>query len=232
MLCRSGERRMNWYLTKGLAEKVSESPPTIKLKFEPAGEGDAGDSYMLADRANQCVVCGQEQELTRHHVVPYSYRIHFPEECKRHTSYDVLPLCVKCHQKYELHAQDFRSQILNELKLKAGEIKLDLIAAKAIKSATALLRHNDNIPAERKFLLEEKIKDFLGKNKLSQADVENVAKMEWKVVPDNFSSASKKVVETIKDLDVFARRWRCHFVAMMNPAFLPAHWDIDKRLYS
>lgn len=224
---------MNWYLNKGLADKIGENPPTIKLKFQPAGEGDSTDPYMLADKANRCVVCGVEADLTRHHVVPYCYRIHFPDDLKSHSSYDVLPLCIECHEGYEVHARDFRKQILNELKIAehgdVSGVKIDLSAVRAIKAANALLRHNNKIPEDKTGLLRDRIRTFLNKTELTDEDINATAKLEWKVVPENHTCASKKIVESQSDLDSFARRWRCHFIAYMNPRYMPEYWDVNRK---
>ncbi len=225
---------MNWYLTKGLAEKISDT--TIRLKFQPAGMGDSSDPYMLADKVNQCVVCGFDKELTRHHVVPYCYRIHFPDKIKSHSSYDILPLCVACHERYEVQATSFRKTILTELKIaEHGEnlgLKRDIDAVRAIKAANALTRHRNLIPEDKAEGLKDKVKLFLNKTDLTDEDIATVAKLEWRVVPENYSCASKKVIESQTDLDSFARRWRCHFIAFMNPLHLPMHWDVNRRFYS
>jgi len=225
---------MNWYLTKGLAEKISDAPPTIRLLFQPAGHGDSKDPYMLADKVNQCVVCGVNEELTRHHVVPYCYRVHFPDSAKSHSSYDVLPLCVECHERYEIEAIDFRKNILTELKIAehGDSEKVPLPTVRAIRAAHALLRHSEQIPDEKADGLRSRIMSFLNKTELSDEDIQTVAQLEWKVVPENYSCASKKVVESQEDLNSFARRWRCHFLAYMNPKFMPDHWDVNRKLYS
>lgn len=235
MLCRCGERRMKWYLDKDLADKITDDPPAIRLRFKPAGYGDAGDPYMLADKENRCVVCGVIENLTRHHVVPYCYRIHFPEDAKSHSSYDVLPVCVSCHERYEEEARNLRKRILEELKISEfGEndgIKIDMDAVRAIRAANALIRHKAFIPEDKVVELRNRIKLVLEKEDLTDEDIEATARMEWKIVPDNYSCASKKVIDSQADLDEFAKRWRCHFLAIMNPKFMPSNWDVNKKLY-
>ena len=232
VLCRSGEKRMNWYLARGLAEKVSENPPTIKLNFKPAGEGDVDDAYMLADKDNLCVVCGTTEQLTKHHVVPYSYRIHFPESCKRHTSYDILPVCVDCHESYEIHARQLRRDLLDERKIvENGDIEIDWDAGAAIKASHAILNHGPKIPAERMTILKQAIKDYLEKAELTDADIAAVSEMQWQIVPEDYACASKKIVDTLTSIDEFAKRWREHFITTMTPKHMPEHWTTDKKLY-
>lgn len=231
-ICRSGERRVNWYLTKGLATKVSDDPLTVKLNFTPAGAGDAGDEYMLANKDNKCVVCGSDNELTRHHVVPYCYRVHFPEKSKSHTSYDILPVCIDCHEAYEKEARMLRRQIIAELKIdEHGEIEIRREAVRAIKAAAALKRHGNKIPAEKIADLRSTIMNYFGKQECSDEDIEAAALLEWKIVPEDYACASKKVVESQESIDGFARRWREHFVSIMAPKHLPSCWSVDRKMY-
>lgn len=231
ILCRSGERRMQWYLDHGLAEKVCDDPPTIRLNFPPAGRGDSEDPYMLADKSNVCVVCGTAESLTRHHVLPYCYRIHFSEENKSHTSYDILPVCVPCHEDYEHHARLLRKAIIAELRIEENDgVEMDAGAFKAIKAANAIKRHGAKIPPERVDELRARIMAHCGKTELTEEDIDAAAKLEW-IVRENFSCASKKVVESQKSIDEFAKRWREHFVATMKPRHMPPHWRADRKMY-
>jgi len=232
VICRSGERRVQWYLSKNLATKIQDDPLTIKLTFTPAGYGDAGDEYMLASKDNKCVVCGCANDLTRHHVVPYCYRVHFPEQSKSHTSYDILPACVGCHERYEIEARLLRREILDELKIAdndQGETHWD--AVKAIKAATALKRHGDKIPAAKTAELRQVIMDFFKTTELTEEDIDDAAKLEWRIVPEDYACASKKVVESQQSIDEFAKRWREHFLKVMTPQHLPANWVADKKMY-
>lgn len=78
VLCRCGPKKVNWYLSRGLAKVVSEDPLVIQLNFEPAGKGEDGDAYQLAEKDNNCVVCGRDDYNTKHHIVEYEYRQHMP----------------------------------------------------------------------------------------------------------------------------------------------------------
>lgn len=78
VLCRCGPKKVNWYLSRGLATIISEDPLTIQLNFEPGGKGEDGDAYQLAEKDNNCVVCGRDDYNTKHHIVEYEYRQHMP----------------------------------------------------------------------------------------------------------------------------------------------------------
>ena len=53
-------KKVMWYLTRNLAEKMCDDPLTIRLSFEPHGRGHAGIKYYLSSHDNHCVVCGKE----------------------------------------------------------------------------------------------------------------------------------------------------------------------------
>ena len=101
-LCTCGSKKINWYLSKGLAVLEEEEPMTIRLKFEPRGRGHADDAYYLSDKENRCCVCGHDGEYLRHSVVPHVYRQHFPPQMKSHLSHDIVLMCVGCHQRCNL----------------------------------------------------------------------------------------------------------------------------------
>jgi len=91
-LCKVSQRKVNWYLKKGLATQVCDDPQTIRLIFEPNGPGHAGDEYYSQEFVNRCVNCGAEEFLSRHHIVPYCFRKFFPMEQKQHSYHDIVPL--------------------------------------------------------------------------------------------------------------------------------------------
>jgi hypothetical protein len=98
-LCRCNDKKIQWYLSRGLADLVTDHPPVIRLRFAPAGEGHGGDDYFLAEKVNACVVCGSGEHLVRFHVVPLKYRRHLPLAVKSRASRDVVQLCFPCQMK-------------------------------------------------------------------------------------------------------------------------------------
>ena len=86
LMCYCAMRKINWYLKRNLATQISNNPVVIKLNFQPKGKGNADNPFYLQERRNICVVCGTQENLTKHHCVPYCFRKHFPNEYKSHTS--------------------------------------------------------------------------------------------------------------------------------------------------
>ncbi|KAJ2585205.1 hypothetical protein EV177_009992, partial [Coemansia sp. RSA 1804] len=96
LLFRAPRKRLDWYLTRGLATRVDDT--TIRLTFQNRGTGRQGEQFYLQDMRNECVVCGGTScGLTMHHVVPHQYRQHMPDSVKSRSSHDLLPLCIACH---------------------------------------------------------------------------------------------------------------------------------------
>ncbi len=47
------------------------------------------------------------------------------------------------------------------------------------------------------------------------------------------ASHAQKVVRALKtaeDVEAFVRGWRTHFLAVMQPAYLPPHWSVVARV--
>ena len=228
-LCRTNETRIQWYVERNLGEIVSENPTTLRLRFEPKGRNAADHPYTTAEKRNICVVCGTNKRITRHHVVPIFFRKHFPLEKKDRSSHDVLILCVDCHNKYEEHALDLRKMISEELGIPPFQVNnVNLNVLRARKAARALLEYRDKMPEDRKDLLLDRLRTFLGKEDVSREDMEFLSDANI-VVLESGKSFGQVVVEQV-DIDAFIRRWRGHFVSTMSPKFLPAYWGVDNKL--
>ena len=226
LMFRSDLKKANWYIERGLAEWISET--SIKLKFEPNGLGLHNKSYGLHSMENICVVCGSDQYLTKHHVVPKCYRIHFSDEYKTHKFHDVLALCHDCHYTYEKVAFEYKKEI--------GEIYGYPIVALA-KEMSGLNRNvlklkglikcltNPSIPESRIKEIESKIKEDLNIDEVTPDVIESIDRLEDNIAPSQ-NGHGKGVVDQIKDIQKFQSDWRYHFINNMNPRFLPKNWDI------
>ena len=111
LLARVGNKRANWYLNKGLADKISDDPLIVQLNFVPKGHGNRGDSYMLSDKINRCVVCASTEALTTHHIIPREFSRNFPAKIKERRSADVIVMCVSCHTSYEVEADKLKKEL-------------------------------------------------------------------------------------------------------------------------
>lgn len=233
VMFRCDKERMEWYLEKGLAVLIKEAPPAMRLTFKPKGPGHAGNDYFLQEFKNRCVVCGTEDKLSHHHILPYCYRRYFPKDSYEfgRWMYDVLLLCLDCHEKYEKVASGFKKELADEHGVPVSGISnVTSEMMRAMSSAAALYRHGDKIPQDRREKLEATVKAYLGKDVLSKEDLAI-----WKSFRNTIevTTAGKIIVERLNGgVDDFAIRWRRHFIKFMKPKFLPEGWDPERRIYS
>jgi 5-methylcytosine-specific restriction endonuclease McrA len=108
-LCTLNGKRVNWYLKKNLAVEIEPPdgyPRCIKLNFREKLKRDP-KAYETAIIKNQCVICGAEENLTLHHVVPHVLRKLFPVSEKGRARQWCVLLCLDCHEKVEAITQPF-----------------------------------------------------------------------------------------------------------------------------
>jgi len=226
-----GEKKAKWYLKRGLAEVIQEVPLIIRLNFIPNGQGHANDDFYLQERQNICVSCGRVDQLTKHHVVPYCYRRFFPEHLKNHTAYDVLPLCYECHETYEGFAHQFKKQLTNEFAIPKEKARIvDTELKNVCLAASALLKHKDYIPEERYNYLIGIIAKYYDKPEVTIQDIEAAASIDYNTQREDYKPEGQAIVESLNDIETFVRRWRQHFVDVMNPRHMPKYWTVDRPL--
>ncbi|KAJ2023221.1 hypothetical protein IWW57_004202 [Coemansia sp. S610] len=151
LLFRTSRKRLDWYLSRDLATVVNDS--TIQLKFANRGTGRSNEPFYLQDMRNACVVCGDTNGLTMHHVVPHQYRQYMSTDIKSRSSFDLLPVCLQCHDQYERHATLFKKHLEKcfqaPLEGRGWVERRDV--GQAGRAAAALLgQYADKIPEERR----------------------------------------------------------------------------------
>jgi hypothetical protein len=232
IMFRCDQPRMKWYLESGLAELVQQDPPAIRLTFTPRGPGHLQDPYFLQDFKNRCVVCGSEENLSHHHVVPYAYRRHFSRESYRYGRwmYDVLLNCLGCHERYEKQANELKIEIAGEHGVPIeGVPNVTPDQIRAAKLACTVFKHGHKMPPERRAQMETELKKLLGKDELDGDDLLFWYGFRHRVL---VTPAGELIAPNIKDIDDFAIRWRKHYLRHMKPKFLPQGWDPERRIYS
>ncbi len=232
LMFRCADKKVRWYLDRNLAEVVGDNPTTIRLLFQPNGNGHVGDEYFLAEKVNKCVVCGCGETLTRHHVVPKQYRRWFPDSIKSHHSHDIVVLCVECHRKCEEFAALMKKDLAAEYKIPVHGIGpfVDRELAKVRMNAAALKRHGDKMPPARAEHLKKVIRSYLGKEDISKEDIEQAYRVADPKLPGRMDHG-KYVVGNLKEsLHNFVLRWRRHFIEHMQPQHLPTGWSADRTI--
>lgn len=229
ILSRCGKRKIEWYLSKNLANLVAENPLTIRLNFEPKGRDGANDPLIEEGKPNICVVCGTEHNLTKHHILPYSFAKYMDEKCKSNLIHDILLLCRTCHDDYEKKSLEKRKEIAKEFGISIYGISSEALKKvhKAASSANALLKYKNRIPLDRQQQLWENVKEFLGKGFVTQEDLECLKSYDISTRPD-YINFCKYVAENLEDYSEFAKEWRSHFIETMSPQHLPETWKKHK----
>lgn len=166
VLCYCDSKKMNWYISRGLAKLVSEDPCVFKLIFEPNARGckdedDKDSKFYISERRNRCVICGNEDNYMRFHVIPIIYRQHFPEHLKSHKSHDVNLLCFKCtemaNKVYEKKKEEISKRYNVPLNIMSEEQKFYKLLEELIKKCKSLYKNWNTLPYEKKEQLQDKI---------------------------------------------------------------------------
>lgn len=232
LMFRCLEKRANWYLARNLATIINKEPLSIQLKFIPKGKGETLDILKM-ERKNKCVVCGIEDLnlLTKHHLVPFVYRQHFPEKRKKHSSLFVVPICRDCHLKYENEYAYQLKKVLAEAYAAPINGTFDVERNKAMGIIKCLRNFKDTIPQDRKDFLRDKLKqnliDFGIYENDDLSDISSLNIVEERLEKESKEQVvhchGKTVVDRVKDLDEFEKMWSKHFVDSMKPQYMPEY---------
>ena len=219
----TNKRHAEWYVKKDLATFVNQD--TIKLNFQPKNNISRHPSY-LQKFDNRCVVCGKENKLTKHHVVPKCFKRFFRHEYKIYTSHDVLAACSGCHTKYErLYAKFLIEKLFKEYNIDTSynlHINNCFKIVAKIRSITNGRIKNQNVQRLTNELLTK-----LPKNK-ELTDIAQIRMVDeiLEVWPTKSINPSKLLVDKLGEFEV-GKLCRQYFLDKMNPEFLPKYWDIN-----
>ncbi len=222
------EKRVNWYLERNLAKKISNDPITIMLTFKPGGLGNNDKPFGLMEMCNKCVVCGSEEFLTRHHVVPICYRRFFPLKYKSKNHHDVLAVCYDCHEKYEVKAFELKKKLAKEYDAPLdGILNTSGADPKAIGYSRLLLSNNiEKVPLPRIEEIKLFITEYLGKN-YTENDLNEIASLK---TTSCVKTHGEIVVSKLTNYQEFIETWRKHFIESNDCKFIPKNWKIDNKI--
>lgn len=230
LLFRTNKEKVDWYLSRNLADVIDDT--TIRLRFKTKGPG-ARTTFELSEKENCCVVCGATEILDRHHVVPKCFRTHFPEHLKSHQSYDILLLCKSCHWKYETVANKKKRDLCKKHNIDINYYNYSLVASLPIpirlfKILRTLKKHYSKIPDDKKIDMLIEIENIFGHIDIDQIEKDyQISTFSWKKHREQQKTFGYLVVQNTPDLIAFIKDWRKHFVDTMNPKFLSPHWTVD-----
>ena len=215
--------KIDWYLEKNLADPVEYDEDgnvsVIQLNFETKGMGVRNHPYLSLEKKNECVVCGGDEDLSMHHVVPWCFRRHFPIKFRDKNSFDCLLLCRKCHVGYEALA-DIYKEGLNQQYLNG-------MLSKSATYATTLLQFGNQIPEERKIELRNFIKQEAQENGWEYESFQALLRELTKTTLSNWTETVVKKILKADHMLQFIQNWRHHFVDTMKPKNLSPEWRVD-----
>lgn len=224
------EKKAKWYINRNLAIVITNSPLEIQFNFEAKGNAHGDDPYYLQPLENICVVCGKNNNLTRHHIIPKSFRKHLADNIKNNSHHDVLLLCLDCHIKYENIAISFRRELIKEYDVPDQSVfngehkrlyKKYNIQHKCKSFARALLNSKNTIPDDRKLFLHSFIEENLNTDDIA-------AVLNLKIEDALPVRTCKLIIDKVENINDFMIRWREHFTKSMSPKFLPNNWSERK----
>jgi hypothetical protein len=228
-MCHCNHKKAKWYTDRELADWVDQK--TFKLRFEPNGYGKSDNPYYTQPMENKCVVCGADEQLNKHHVVPYVFRKRFPIEYKESNHHDIVATCVDCHENYEGYANEYKKLLAQNFGLKFNESvkSKERSHNKKISTARELLERLDkgmNINKQGKEIVipEDRLKELkIIASKDMQEETYISSEPVW----------ADKIVEKILEEDKlfeFVKAWREHFLQYAKPKNMPNHWSVESAL--
>lgn len=252
-----GEKKAFWYLEKELANIIGENK--IKFTFIPKGNGfEDNEEFGRSARETRCVVTGNEDDLQRHHIVPYCYRTYFPEQYKSKNHHDVVLVNHRIHSDYEQKANEFKDIIAEMYEVKTiGELNVEytqLLREKGrdnsilLNTIHSLFKSYGRMPDDVKF---NKLRYISERTDIPYNQIKNLSYMqmyklylilrERHVMQIEFFKEENrrfydhgyhvvKKLDTEDKIEEFVKLWRTHFIETMNPMFMPNGWSIDFRI--
>lgn len=223
-------KRMQWYLDRNLAEKIDDT--TFRLTFEPKGKGNYGDESHQS-RENRCVICGTEEGLTLHHIVPRCYRKFFPLEYKDRNCFDVVCVCHECHDKYEQIATLKKNNMSRHYGVHPGMERTEeqIKAGNCLSLIGALLRHSERMPAERIAQIEQELSVLLEEDvsiekiqSIADKHTERLKEVFGAVEDDHSERTLRAFLDDGHEIFDFIMFWREHFVENAKPKYLDEGW--------
>ncbi|ELT94573.1 hypothetical protein CAPTEDRAFT_228908 [Capitella teleta] len=237
LLCTCSTKKAEWYVEKGLAERVGDEPLTIRLIFEPSGRPVTEDNYYTQKKDNICVVCGKSESLVRKNIVPHQYRKYFPAVMKDHRCHDLLLMCTSCHLTCDVHDTRLKKEFALRCNAPmdndaegSAKFRNDDVLIKLRSAARALLLNGEKIPAERRKELEQMVTSFYGLESISTEALKMAIEINPRLFNEGYIPHGKKVVDHMMEnegLVAFERTWRQNFLRVMQPKFMPSLWSVD-----
>jgi hypothetical protein len=215
----SDKNKADWYVRKNLAVWVSDD--TYQLNFKTKGNGNAKyGEYFTEFHEVQCSICGVTDNLTKHHIIPRCFRTHFPEKMKSTCHFDVLLICVDCHETVERRYDQVKLEL--EMGKSPFSPPLDLNYCCFILGSKA--KYFKNCKQDDAKYLIKAINALEGKDYIDIKDIIKDYRDEHKRSDECLEEIYKLVSQNQPDMKQFILMWRQLFIDASHPRFLPKGW--------
>lgn len=227
-ICYISNKKRDWYLRQKIALQIN--PKTIQLLFKPKGNR-RGDKYYEQELRNICVICGCNENLTKHHIIPRCFRKCMSLSLKKFSHHDVVLLCINCHEKYERESDKYQTKLCEKFNLPKSGINLLTKISQADTSrlfglCSSLIKYGNLISENRKLILKQRIAKLVNKE-ISDEDIKYY--FDLQTIKEKPSiTYSSIIMNKIKDHKKFIKSWRKHFQNTMQPKYMPEHWNVEK----
>ncbi len=223
----ANEHKMRFYIKNSLAEKIAEDK--YRLTFTPNGLGYSQDNNVfgnpncLIPRENKCVVSGDEDLnlLSKHHIVPRFFRIHFPIEFK--SSFQTIVLIRRdIHSEYTMHEQNFYDVLAEKYGVPRYSTFAYNPSKRENKISRTLFLYGHLMPQDARTELELEFQHKTG----LEPTKENLAKIVNTIIEDKRTKTSENdfgaaIAAKITDYREFEMLWLNHFIEYAKPKYLP-----------
>lgn len=249
-------KKARWYLNRDLA--IQTDKYKIQLIFEPNGYGFAdNEEFGKSIRKAICVVTGSEEDLQRHHIVPYCYRKYLPFEYKSKNHHDVVLMNHDIHSEYEIKASKYKDELANKYGVKTIEQynkaysyairdfnrdngvllgKLNIILKQHKKIPQKLIKENlkyvsEKLDIDMTFMLSinyiQLLKLYLILQKKYKSEYIQFKERHGKFYDHGWHLVQK--LDTDDKIEEFIKLWRLHFINTMQPKYMPNGWSVNFR---
>lgn len=205
------------------AELLEEIPFSIRIKKDI--KASVPDS-IIVPRENICVCCGTSNDLTRHHVIPHEYSKFMGVKFKKCNYGNVLAVCFKCHQEYEMEAKKLKIILAD----KYNAPFIDRYSIQIFSLCFTIL-NSEKIPYQKIIELYDALSIATNLPKSALTEDFMIKQLEERHRKNN-KTHSELVWEAIKNSpDDFISMWKSHFIEHAKPQYLPLFWHyyIDKK---
>ncbi|KAE9544452.1 hypothetical protein AGLY_001631 [Aphis glycines] len=232
-------KKVDWYISQGLAKLVNDDPKTIRLNF-PADLKNRKDDFSVLPRENICTVCGRSEHFRKKSIIPKEFVRHMPTEYKSHIPHDTLLLCYWCHIKSNAFDFIIRKKIFNLCQIEEQNPNenqkipayVKIMRSKSLAKTLLKSRHSlpDKIANELRLEIAETYN--MKPNRVFDTFLETLLTIKSIKYENDcqHNSAAEKVVKHFLERDAISELkaiWRQHFLDTMKPKHLPPLWSVN-----